>query len=54
MFDDFQPELLFADFIKYSSPRRRVDNTGESDFATDIKASIPAAKFRALKQRGLI
>ncbi|MGH7140763.1 MAG: hypothetical protein ACREHD_33945, partial [Pirellulales bacterium] len=31
-----------------------VDNTGEVDFATDIKASIPAPKFRALKKNGLI
>lgn len=31
-----------------------VDNTGESDFATDIEACIPAAKFRDLKQRGLV
>lgn len=31
-----------------------VDNTGEIDFASDIKACVPAKAFRALKQRGLI
>ena len=31
-----------------------VDNTLEFDFATDIKAVAPAAKFKALKASGLI
>lgn len=31
-----------------------VDNTLEFDFATDIKAVVPAAKFKALKANGLI
>jgi len=31
-----------------------VDNTGEVDFTSDIKACVPAKAFRAFKQRGLI
>jgi hypothetical protein len=31
-----------------------VDNTLEFDFATDIKAVVPAAKFKALKANGMI
>lgn len=31
-----------------------VDNTGEVEFATDIKATPPAAKYKALKAAGLI
>lgn len=31
-----------------------VDNTGEFAFATDIKAVVPAAKFKALKANGMI
>lgn len=31
-----------------------VDNTGEFAFATDIKATAPAAKYKALKAAGLI
>jgi hypothetical protein len=31
-----------------------VDNTGEVEFRGDIKATVPAAKFKALKASGLI
>lgn len=31
-----------------------VDNTGEVDFAKDIKGVIPSANFRALRQQGLL
>jgi hypothetical protein len=31
-----------------------VADTGEVEFAKDIKASVPAQKFRSLKQRGRI
>lgn len=31
-----------------------IDDHGETEFAEDIKAVIPAAKFRALREKGLI